>query len=93
VIQARERPDPEQFRSAPWTCRPVHGMNELLRPANNRPARAVGFHRAQPADRGAGGAVGDVLRYWLPPCGCRMVRSHAVAGLVITGNWLPDAAA
>jgi hypothetical protein len=45
------------------------------------------------ADRGAGGAVGDVLRYWLPPCGCRMVRSHAVARLVITGNWLPDAAA
>jgi hypothetical protein len=24
-------------------------MSDMLRPANNRPARAVGFHRAQPA--------------------------------------------
>jgi hypothetical protein len=29
----------------------------------------------------------------MPPCGCRMVRSHAAAGPAITGNGLPDAAA
>ena len=29
----------------------------------------------------------------MPPCGCRMVRSHAAAGPAITGNGLPYAAA
>jgi hypothetical protein len=43
--------------------------------------------RSGVAVRGARLAV--ALRYRRPPCGCRMVRSHAAAGPAITGNGLP----